>query len=331
MHSQEMSTHPSEEFARRQWAHRTEHKETTPPLVSIIIRTQDRLSLLRDALTSVAQQTYPRLEVILVNDGGADVGPVVDDFRSSLDIQLSTHDRPAGRAAAANTGLRAVRGTLINFLDDDDRLYPHHVERLVLFLQLTGGQFAYSDCEMGHYQAAEGGYALVGTRLSYGGANFDPDRLLLNNYIPLMTAMFTRELATEVGLFDKSLAILEDWDYWLRAAQVTPFHHLSGITAEYRVFDRPAYDYSPWKQMVLRKHHGGSAVKMSLVSALSRIEVLQTEHARVSSGRVEQEALRPRSATWLAGIRQLPRGWSVRAGRIVQRLMVSGVRLLRRC
>ncbi|MGH7966210.1 MAG: PIG-L family deacetylase, partial [Candidatus Binatia bacterium] len=143
MHSQEISAHSSEEFARRQWAHKIEHQATSP-LVSIIIRTQDRLPLLREALASVAQQTYPRLEIVIVNDGGADVGPVIDDFRSSLDIQLCTHNRPSGRAAAANTGLQTARGDLINFLDDDDRLYPHHVERLVLFLQRTGGRLVYT-------------------------------------------------------------------------------------------------------------------------------------------------------------------------------------------
>lgn len=320
---------PVESFARKQLLALDPPNVAAPPLVSIVVRTRDRRHLLCEALESVVSQTYPNVEVIVVNDGGEDVSDIVERFRPYLSVHYRSHETPAGRSAAANTGLTAARGAYVNFLDDDDRLYADHVARLVAFLQTTGEQVAYSDCEIGKYVHDGERYGLVGERSPFCGNDFDRDQLFLNNYIPIMTVMFTRELAERVGPFDETFEILEDWDFWIRLSENVVFHRVPGITAEYRVFDRPLLDYSRWSRELFKKHHGGSQARASVASVLSRIDRLQIENARLRSLLAEQrEELR--------GLKRALNAWRrpllgrIRATRMVNRMARLSGRFVRR-
>ncbi|HDH97534.1 MAG TPA: glycosyltransferase family 2 protein, partial [Deltaproteobacteria bacterium] len=99
------------------------------PLVSVIVRTKERPDLLREALASLAAQTYSPVEAVIVNDGGMDVAEIVDDFLSDIDhIRYIHQSENGGRACAANMGLQSAKGEWIGFLDDDD-LYEHDALR----------------------------------------------------------------------------------------------------------------------------------------------------------------------------------------------------------
>jgi glycosyltransferase involved in cell wall biosynthesis len=121
------------------------------PLVSVIVPTFNRPSMLRDALASIQAQTYREIEVIVVNDGGVDVQPVVDSAGSLHRSLCLKHETTRGLAAARNSGLRAASGEYIAYVDDDDVYYPDHVETLVKFLTHSGAKVAYTDA----YQANE--------------------------------------------------------------------------------------------------------------------------------------------------------------------------------
>ncbi len=224
------------------------------PLVSVIVRTADRPALLADALASLVTQRYSNLEVIVVNDGGQDVSDVLASFDRLLAIRHLRHDTPRGRAEAANSGLAAARGTYINFLDDDDRLYPDHVLKLVTYLEKTGELVAYSDCEQGRYEWVGDRWRLIGDRRLFMGVDYDWNRLHVGNYLAIMCVMFRRDLLERVEPMDKGLEFLEDWDFWLRVAACTPFQRLPGITAEYRAFSGSKFSYRQWHLAVYRKH-----------------------------------------------------------------------------
>lgn len=275
--SQDIFTKPIETFSLSQVLPGDRDKNKSLPLVSIVIRTKDRNALLRQALASVLTQTYTNLEVIVVNDGGKDSTPVIDEFQPYLAIHYIVHDCPRGRAAAANTGLQATQGKYINFLDDDDLLYADHIEKLATFLELTGESFAYSDCEIGYYRWRDREFLLRGERQLFNGFDFDRDRLHFNNYIPAMTAMFTRQLWERVGPLDEALDCLEDWDLWLRMARHTTFHHLPGITAEYRNLVNHDYDNRYWTLKIYDKHRDYWSPENLAKQTWPRIEALETE------------------------------------------------------
>jgi len=238
-----------------EWQHRTPLRAPTAgPLVSMIVRTRDRVSRLSEALASLHAQTQQDLEVIVVNDGGVDVRPAIAEWEGRLDIRYVWHDTPRGRGAAANTGLNLARGKYIGFLDDDDRLYPGHLEKLTTHLEATGEAVAYSDCERVRYVWNGRELAAAGPARVYKGVDFDRDRLRFGNYIPIMTVLFRRELLDGTGGFDESLECLEDWDFWLRLSARVAFRRLPGVTAEYRTFGEPAHDWRRWQSAIYRKH-----------------------------------------------------------------------------
>jgi len=72
--------------------------------------------------------------------------------------------------------------------------------------------------------------------------DFDPDFLLLANYIPLHTLLLPRALYTGAGGFDQALNYSEDWDFLIRLSFETSFRHVRAVTCEYRVFEGPEGD-----------------------------------------------------------------------------------------
>jgi LmbE family N-acetylglucosaminyl deacetylase len=207
---------------------------TEGPLISVVVRTRDRPQLLAEALGSLAANGYRRTEVVLVNDGG--VRPeVAKDFPFPIvrvDLETSR-----GRAGAAQAGIDAARGTWISFLDDDDLAGPDHLASLAAMTANTGARVVYSDAAVTTYEldAERGTWTCSERRLPYS-RDFDPDVLLLDNYIPFNTLLIERELLSAAGPLDNSLPFFEDWDLLIRLAALAPFHHLARVTCEYRHF-----------------------------------------------------------------------------------------------
>lgn len=103
---------------------------TERPRVSVLVATHNRPSLLREALQSIAAQTFSDWEIILVDDGST---PAVSLDALPIEVQKRTqlirHESPLRSAAARNTAVRAAGGEVLAFLDDDDLLAPDFIAR----------------------------------------------------------------------------------------------------------------------------------------------------------------------------------------------------------
>jgi LmbE family N-acetylglucosaminyl deacetylase len=234
------------------------------PRISVIVRTRDRPRLLAEALESLAAGEYRRAEVVLVNDGG-ELPAVPTGF--PLPVVRVDFTKNRGRAAAAEAGVAASTGEFVTFLDDDDLAAPEHLATLAGLVSGTGVRVAYTDATVALYELdPEGGWVCRERRLPYS-RDFDPDVLLVDNYIPFNTLLIERSLFTAAGPFDPSLPFFEDWDFLIRLSALTPFHHLARSTCEYRHFrggghhvfgERPREraDFLEVKARVLAKHQG---------------------------------------------------------------------------
>jgi glycosyltransferase involved in cell wall biosynthesis len=212
-----------------------------PAPVTVVVRTRNRPALLREALESLRVQTVRPRQVVVVNDGGASPREVTEAFGDAFDVVLEDSKQRRGRSAAANRGVAVAREPLVAFLDDDDRCFPDHIERLVAGHRQGPEPVVYSDAVTVVYGQGESGWEPRVRTLQYS-LDYDPDYLLLANYIPIHTLLAPRELFRKVGGFDEGLEYSEDWDFLIRLAAETPFRHLRAVTCEYRVFEPQSND-----------------------------------------------------------------------------------------
>lgn len=254
LESKEIINNPIEYFSKQQFFSAFTEKRNNRPLVSVIVRTKDRPILLRDTLSSIVMQSYPNLEIVLVNDGEEDLTNIVNEFKEFTNIQYIKLNENRGRTAAGNEGIRASRGKYINFLDDDDVFYYNHIQKLADYLETTGQKVAYSDCEIGRYEWVDDEFNLKGEKEFFRGVEHDLDQLYVTNYLPNMTVMFAKELCETVGYPDETLEIYEDWDLFLRLSLNSNGSRVPGVTAEYRIFADHNYDFSKWRFKIYDKY-----------------------------------------------------------------------------
>lgn len=236
-----VSTRSIEEFRRAIGPAVLEDEERADVPVGVVVRTRNRPALLAEALESLSRQTRRPQRVVVVNDGGASVEGVVARFRERLPLVLRELPRRTGRSAAANLGVAEAESELIAFLDDDDLFYPDHLERLVRAHRAGPEAVAYSDAATVVYRRDGESWEEEKRILQYS-LDFDPDYLLLANYIPLHTLIIPSALLSRVGGFDESLDYSEDWDLLIRLSAETSFRHVRAVTCEYRVFEESAAD-----------------------------------------------------------------------------------------
>ncbi|MGW5689100.1 glycosyltransferase family 2 protein [Nonomuraea sp. NPDC003754] len=210
----------------------------TIPTVSVIIPTKDRLHLLAEALDSVAAQDGVDVEVVVVNDGGRDVTPLIDALPARLNAQLVTFGRNRGLPAARNAGMLTATGQFWAFLDDDDVFLPGHLAASVAALQQSGGDLVYSACPVSSRRTIPGGAVHAEHVFDFP---FDAGVLDVANYIPV-TAVVARSLHGTGAVFDETLPVEEDWDMWLQLhhRHGLKFAHLEQPTVVYHRLREPA-------------------------------------------------------------------------------------------
>ncbi|RJQ51596.1 MAG: glycosyltransferase [Nitrospiraceae bacterium] len=202
------------------------------PKVSVIVPTYNRPEMLAGALKSILNQTYKNVEVIVINDGGTNVEDVIASVNENRNIVYIEHKTNKGTSAAKNTGINAAKGKYISYLDDDDIYYPEHLETLVNFLESSDCRVAYTDALRANQQIHDGRYITV-SKESANTSDFDYDRILNENYIPVLCFMQEKSCLDETGLFDETLGAHEDWDLWMRMSRKFKFGHIRKITCEF--------------------------------------------------------------------------------------------------
>ncbi|MEP7029229.1 MAG: glycosyltransferase family A protein, partial [Candidatus Eisenbacteria bacterium] len=121
------------------------------PRVSVVVSHFDRRAWLPEALDSIAAQEFSDFEIVVVNDAGPDASALVAAWARGRTFATRYVHRATngGVAATRNTGVRAARGALIAYLDDDDLWRPGHLAGLVALLDARPAcGLAYGDAEV---------------------------------------------------------------------------------------------------------------------------------------------------------------------------------------
>nr|WP_315482073.1 glycosyltransferase [uncultured Undibacterium sp.] len=212
------------------------------PLVSIITRTyRGRELYLRQAILSVARQTYSNIEHIIVEDGGDSMQMLIDEMQPALPRTVRYFGlAKCGRSATGNHGLRQANGRWCLFLDDDDLLFADHVEVLVnTMLTETQSRAAYTlawEVPTDSSQLAQGSYREMTYQVPAPLRQiFDYGVLRHHNFMPIQAVLFERSLYLERGGFDEDMDALEDWTLWVRYAHKNEFTYVPKLTSLFRV------------------------------------------------------------------------------------------------
>lgn len=111
------------------------------PIVSVVVPVYNTESYLDRCISSITAQTYPTLEILLIDDGSSDGSAAICDSWAEKDPRISViHKENAGAGMARNTGIDAAKGQYILFVDSDDYIHRTTVEKCILQVQLTGAE-----------------------------------------------------------------------------------------------------------------------------------------------------------------------------------------------
>jgi len=193
------------------------------PSVSIVIPVYNGSDYMKEAIDSALAQTYPDVEVLVVDDGSDDGGKTEGISRSYGNRIRYFRKENGGVASALNLGIREMRADYFSWLSHDDVYLPRKVEREVAVLEKFGRDAViYSDYEVidsssGHVEVFRAG--------RFSAPQF---RMLLITDIPVngCTVLIRRHCFGNVGLFDERLKAAQDYDMWFRLARRYPFIHV---------------------------------------------------------------------------------------------------------
>lgn len=222
----------------------TLHQKT----VSAIIPTYNRSAFLREAVASVISQSYPVLEIIVVDDGSSeDIEQALSDIVGP--IKVVRHPQNRGHSSARNTGIKAAQGDYIAFLDSDDLWLPEKLEvQMKIFddsynVGLVGGGY--------EYIKSTGEEVVNKPRLPPEFPRYEDLAIGLfafSGSSPI--AICKKAVFDKVGLFDENLVLLEDWDMWIRISEHFKVVNPQKRLVQVRMHDEVRTHRPPWRQMV---------------------------------------------------------------------------------
>jgi alpha-1,3-rhamnosyltransferase len=191
---------------------------STAPLVSICIPSYNHAQYLPATLDSTLAQTYPNIEVIVLDDGSTDESlSIARDYETRFPdrVKVFTHENGANRGISrtVNAAFAHSKGKYWMGLPSDDILYPDKIEKQVAFLE-KNPELGFVYCYVDYIDSD--GKPVPGRLGKDITADADPLKsIILENFIPGMAILARREAIARVGDHDADL-IYSDWDFWVR-------------------------------------------------------------------------------------------------------------------
>ena len=210
----------------------------TLPRVTAIVPTYNRREDLVRALTCLQAQTYPHVDVLVLNDAGVDVTDIVAQFSRA---RLHTMPVNTGLLGVMSEGLRQADGEYIQLLADDDWLSPDHIEAMVGALIRTAGTIAHGNTLIRFQDLVPGSEPIT---TGFNAVTFNesttPTDALIATPIAGNALLFRRDMLETIGPWRED-CILADQELQLRAANAFVMVYVDRMTAEWRARGKDNY------------------------------------------------------------------------------------------
>lgn len=206
---------------------------TLYPLVSVIIPCYNREDYIATTVNSVLTQTWPNIELIVVDDGCIDGSrKLLESFGQRLAILEHPGRANKGQSAAINLGLRQSSGDYLAILDSDDLFTPDKIEKQVRYLE-EHPEFGlvYANC----MYIDENGKELCKMHYRDHSPPVGPEQVLEESYFNVPSnSLFRRSVFEKAGFLDETLRSAQDHDYGIRIAEVTRIGYIDECLWNYR-------------------------------------------------------------------------------------------------
>jgi glycosyltransferase involved in cell wall biosynthesis len=200
------------------------------PKVSIVIPFFN-CPYIGQAIECALNQSYPNVEVIVVNDGSTQH---VDKIAPYLDRIRYVVKENGGTASALNVGIQHATGKYFSWLSSDDLYHVDKIEKQIFYMEKLNLYVCYSSfVYMNEESQVVSGP--IGTKYANNLQFFQT----LRNWCPIngCTVMLRMEVFAELGLFNEYLPFANDYDFWLRVCPKYEFHYFDEPLVKYRVHE----------------------------------------------------------------------------------------------
>lgn len=202
---------------------------TLRPLVSVIMPTHNRASIIKKSIVTVLEQSYVNLELLICDDGSSDDSETI--IKNITDDRIRYFKLPKGGAASArNAGLKNAHGTIIAYLDSDNYWHPDYLLAMVTALQSKSGHSAIY-CNYIDFHINEN------NSISFNPLKnpaFSHEALLARPFIDLNSFIHFRELYDCYGGFNPELRRRQDYDLMLKYTWLRDPIHLECMLTLYQ-------------------------------------------------------------------------------------------------
>jgi glycosyltransferase involved in cell wall biosynthesis len=222
------------------------------PGVSVVMAAWNRPQFLAPAIASVLAQQGVEFEFIIVDDGSE---PPTRQLLRALDhpaVRILWHEHCGCPAAVRNVGIREARGRYVAFMDSDDLWLPDKLRRQLARLQLRPAR-RWGYTAVVHIDARDRPFAPLGIETWRDLVEPARDAVAcLRAHCALPTVIVERNLLLEVGGFDETLPLFEDFDLWLRLALRSEADVIAEPLAQLRRHDQHYSGHHAWLEAQCR-------------------------------------------------------------------------------
>jgi glycosyltransferase involved in cell wall biosynthesis len=219
-----------------------------PALISVVMPCYNAAPYVGEAVESVLRQTYPQVELIIVDDGSTDASAqIVARLAAAHPDRITVlHQTNSGPYAARNYALGHAHGNFIAFLDADDHWHPAALERLHAAMIDTQADVAY--CGWQNVGEAAGN---TQPYLPPDYVESDAAALFLQSCPwPINGVLLRRQLVDRLNGFSERLPTAMDYDLWLRMLATQPtVVRVPEVLAFYRRYPRGNAHIPRWRQV----------------------------------------------------------------------------------
>jgi glycosyltransferase involved in cell wall biosynthesis len=206
------------------------NKTTALPKVTIVIPVYNGKDFLREAIDSALSQTYPNIEIVVVNDGSNDEG-ATERIALSYGDRIRYFYKPNGGVGSAlNLAIEVMTGDLFSWLSHDDLYTEDKVEKEVAALAGKGSAIIYSDYAV----FTDNPSGAIARRLKKVAPESFRYWLTAESGLHGCTLLIPRSVFIKVGGFNESLRTTQDMDLWFRIAREFSFIHIPEVLVKCR-------------------------------------------------------------------------------------------------